>query len=71
MTQMIVTLDEDKMRDLLKDVLLELMVERPEIFHDLLLEALQDAGLLAAIREVDSSETISGNEIGAILEGRA
>lgn len=71
MAQMIVTLEEDRMRDLLKDVLLELMEDRPEIFHDLLLEALEDAGLLAAIREGESSETVSRNEIDAILEGHA
>ena len=71
MAQMIVTLEEGKMRDLLKDIMLELLEERPEIFHDLLLEALEDTGLLNAILEGESSEAVSRREVEAILEGLA
>ncbi len=45
------------------------MMDRPEIFHDLLLEALEDAGLLVAISAGESSFTVNGNEIDSILEG--
>jgi len=71
MAQLMGALEDDDMRDLLKDVILELIVERPEIFHDLLLEALEDVGLLAAIRDGESGEKVSRNEIDAILEGRS
>lgn len=69
MAQMIVTLEEDRVRDILKDIMLELLEDRPEIFHSLFLEALEDTGLLAAILEGESSETVSRDEIEAILEG--
>ena len=69
MAQMIVTLEEEKMRDILKDVMLELIEDRPEIFHTFFLEALEGAGLLAAILEGESSETVSRNEIDVLLEG--
>ena len=71
MAQMIVTLEEEKIRSLLKDIMLELVEDRPEIFHNILLEALEDAGMLAAIAEGESSEAVSREEIEAILEGHA
>jgi hypothetical protein len=64
------SLQEEKVRDLLKEVMLELMAERPEIFHDIIVEAIEDAGLMAAIAEGESSETISRSEFDAILEER-
>ncbi|CUS06064.1 conserved protein of unknown function [Candidatus Promineifilum breve] len=71
MTLMTFSLEEEKVRDLLKEVMLELMAERPEIFQDILSEAIEDAGLLVAIAEGESSERVSRSEIEAILAGRA
>ena len=51
MTMMTVSLAEDKVRGLLKEILLELMEDRPEVFHDIVLEAIEDAGLLRAVSE--------------------
>ena len=70
MTMMTVSLEEDKVRGLLKEILLELMEDRPEVFHDIVLEAIEDAGLLAAVIEGETSENIGREEIAAILEGR-
>jgi hypothetical protein len=70
MTMMTVSLEEDKVRGLLKEILLELMEDRPEVFHDIVLEAIEDAGLLAAVIEGETSENIGREEIDAILEGR-
>lgn len=70
MTMMTVSLEEDKIRGLLKEILLELMEDRPEVFHDIVLEAIEDAGLLAAVIEGETSENIGREEIDAILEGR-
>lgn len=70
MAMMTVSLEEDKVRSLLKEILLELMEDRPEVFHDIVLEAIEDAGLLAAVIEGETSENIGREEIDAILEGR-
>jgi len=70
MTMMTVSLEEDKIRGLLKEILLELMEDRPDVFHDIVLEAIEDAGLLAAVIEGETSENIGREEIDAILEGR-
>jgi len=69
MTLMTVSLEEEKVRGLLKEILLELIEDRPEIFHDIVLEAVEDAGLLAAILEEESSELVDEAEIEAILQG--
>ena len=55
MTLMTVSLEEEKVRDLLKDIILELMEDNPGLFHELVQEAIEDAGLMAAIREGESS----------------
>lgn len=69
MALMAVSLEEAKVRDLLKENLLELLEDRPEVFHDIVLEAFEDAGLLAAIVEGESTGTVDRSEIDAILEG--
>jgi len=69
MTLMTVSLEEEKVRGLLKEILLELIEDRPEIFHDIVLEAVEDAGLLAAVIEGETSENIGREEIDAILIG--
>lgn len=68
MTLMTVSLEEEKVRDLLKEILLELIEDRPELFHALVLEAIEDAGLSAAIREGESGESVDEVEIEAILK---
>lgn len=68
MTLMTVSLEEEKVRDLLKEILLELIEDRPELFHALVLEAIEDAGLSAAIREGESGELVDEVEIEAILK---
>jgi hypothetical protein len=70
MTLMTVSLEEEKVRNLLKEIILELIEDRPEVFHDIFLEAIEDTGLLIAIHEGESSESASRAEIDAILEGR-
>lgn len=70
MTLMTVSLEEDKVRGLLKEILLELIVDQPEVFHDIVLEAIEDAGLLAAIIQAEQGDLVSRNEIDEILSPR-
>lgn len=70
MTLMTVSLEEDKVRSLLKEILLELIVDQPEVFHDIVLEAIEDAGLLAAIIQAEQGDLVSRNEIDEILSPR-
>ena len=70
MTFMTVSLEEEKVRSLLKDILIEMMVDQPDVFHNIMLEALEDAGLIAAIREGEADDLVGRDEINALLSVR-
>ena len=70
MTQLTQSIEEDQLRELLKELLIELIETRSDVFRDILLEAIEDAGLLEAIRESESSKSAEREEVMAILEGR-
>ncbi|WP_374686915.1 hypothetical protein [Promineifilum sp.] len=69
MTQLTVAIEEKQIRDLLKEVLLELIETRRDMFQEIVLEALEDVGLMEAIKEGERSGTANRDEIMAILEG--
>ena len=71
MTQLTLSIEENRVRELLKELLLELIETRRDVFQDILLEAVEDAGLLEAIKEGESGESVDRDEVMAILEGRA
>ncbi|GJM41772.1 MAG: hypothetical protein DHS20C20_20540 [Ardenticatenaceae bacterium] len=63
------TIDELHAKKLLKEVLLELMNERQDLFFEIVSEALEETGLAEAIREGRKNEFVDEDEIAAILEG--
>ena len=67
MTQTV--LDEKLMKDLFKQALEELLQERSELFLELVAEALEDYGLLEAIREGEDTTPVSKAEVLQALEG--
>ncbi len=58
-------------KELLKEVLIELMEEKHDLFFEILLEAIEEIGLANAIREGRQDEFVSADRILAILEGQA
>ncbi|MCB8943091.1 MAG: hypothetical protein H6658_05000 [Ardenticatenaceae bacterium] len=63
------TIDEANTKKLLKEIMIELLSDRQDLFHDLLMEVIEEIGLAAAIREGRQGDFISEEEIQAILEG--
>ncbi len=61
------TLDEGHLKELFKQAMLELLVERKDIFYDLFAEVIEDAALVNAIREGEADESVSRSEIFEIL----
>jgi hypothetical protein len=66
-----ISVEEQDFKDMLKQALLELFEERQDLFRDLMVEALEDVGLSAAIREGEATASVSRREILSILEGAA
>ena len=62
---------ESQTRELLKQVMTELVEEKRDFFYEILVEALEDVGLANAIHEGRQNEFVPESDIMAILEGAA
>lgn len=65
----ILSLEDERTKDLMKQALLELFQERRDLFADLFDELIEDVGLGNAMREAEGSEIVSKEEVMAILRG--
>ncbi len=62
------TIDDNKLKDLMRETLAEMIRENREGFYDLVLEALEEAGLANAIKEGRTNSFVSEDRILKILE---
>ncbi|HEV7902650.1 MAG TPA: hypothetical protein VGO96_02325 [Pyrinomonadaceae bacterium] len=67
MTQ--VMIDEEKMKELFKDALVELFDERKDLLRELVAEVLKDVALVHAIKEGAGGASVSRKEVFDVLEG--
>ncbi|HEY9852273.1 MAG TPA: hypothetical protein V6D28_22555 [Leptolyngbyaceae cyanobacterium] len=65
-----ITLDESKLKEILKSAIIELIQEQKEVFSDLLAEVIEDIALEKAIKEGENTEPVSREAIFQILEGK-
>lgn len=63
------TIDEKRMRKVMKDVLVEMMTEKKDLFYDLVLEAIEEVALGKAIKEGRKDQYVAESKIMDILEG--
>lgn len=63
------TIDDKKMRDLMKEVIIEMMKENREGFCNLLIEAMEEVGLAKAIKEGRKNKFVNEDKILNLLEG--
>ena len=63
------TIDEIQTKELLRQVVLELLQEKRSELYELILEAMEEIGLANAIREGRQDDFVSEEEIRAILAG--
>lgn len=68
MKSITLTMEDQQLKDMLKQALLELMEERQELFQQILTEVLEETNMVSAIQEGLISEDISRDEIFQILE---
>jgi hypothetical protein len=62
-------IDEGKLKQVFKEAIIEMLEERKNDFHDIIVEAMEDIALIRAIREGEGTEPASRKEIFNILEG--
>jgi hypothetical protein len=66
---MATTFDEEKLKDILKAALVEVLEERRDLVQDIVEEAIEDFALARAIEQGLASESVSRDEVFAILKG--
>ncbi|MFZ4674391.1 MAG: hypothetical protein ACOYM4_01620 [Nodosilinea sp.] len=62
------TLDDAKTKELLTEVLVELLQQKRSLFYELILDALEEVGLANAIIEGENTEFVEEAEIRTLLE---
>lgn len=65
---MATSIDEAKLKDLLKAAVAEVLEERREFVKEIIEEAMEDVALARAIDEGVSTDTVSRQEVFTILE---
>lgn len=64
-------MDDGRLKQIFKEALTEILEEKQNIFHDIVMDAMEDIALSRAIREGEKSGTATKKQIFDILEGRA
>jgi hypothetical protein len=65
------TINETQAKALIKEVLMELLQEKRDLFYEVILEVIEEIGLANAIREGRKNELVSEDEILNILRAQA
>jgi hypothetical protein len=63
------TIDEERLKDLLKTALVEALEEQRNLVQEIVEEAMEDIALSRAIEQGLGSESVSRDEVFAILDG--
>ena len=63
-----ISIDDGKLRSLLKEALIEVLEEKPELLRDMLAEAIEEIGLTRAIREGEDTAVVGRDAILKALE---
>lgn len=64
-------LDDPNTKKLMRELLIELMQDRRDLFQELIVEALEEIGMADAIREGRQDQFVDEAEITALLESGA
>ena len=63
------TISDEKTKELLTEVLIEMIQQKREVFYEIVLDALEDVGLANAIAEGRKNDFVSEDKIMEVLEG--
>ncbi len=57
------SLDDGRIKELLKEAVLEVLQERRDLIYDVMAEVMEDFALAKAIQEGESTESVSREEV--------
>ncbi|MBN2061946.1 MAG: hypothetical protein JW882_16175 [Deltaproteobacteria bacterium] len=64
------TTDNDQIKEIFKQAIIEAIEEKRDVVHDLLVEAMEDLAMIHAIQDGEETDPASREEIFEILEGK-
>ncbi len=67
----VISLDDEKTKALLTEIMVDLIKNKREVLHEIMLEALEEVALANAITEGRNDDFVSEDEIFSILNGDA
>lgn len=65
------SIDNDKLKEIFKQAIIEAIEEKKDVVHDLLVEAMEDLAMIRAIEQGEETDLVSRDEVMSILEGKA
>ena len=65
-----ICIDESKLKELMKEAVLDALKDQKEVLYDILAEVMEDIALAQAIKEGEDTETVGKEKILDIIEGR-
>jgi spore coat polysaccharide biosynthesis protein SpsF (cytidylyltransferase family) len=63
--------DDNKIKDLFKQAIIEAIEEKKDLVHDLLIDAFEDIAMERAIQDGVNSEPVRRDEVFDILNGQS
>jgi len=63
------SINDEKIRGILKEILIEMIQEKRELFYEIIVEAIEEVALANAITEGRKDEFVSEDRILGMLEG--
>jgi hypothetical protein len=66
-----VTIAEERLKEVLKMAVVEVLEERGDLLREIVEEALEDLALARAIEEGESSESVCRDHVFSLLKGEA
>jgi len=64
------TFNDVKTKGLLKEVIIELITDKRDLFYEIIMEALEEIALANAIKEGRQNDFVSEDKIFTLLEGQ-
>ena len=64
-----ISLDEGRLKELMKQAMLEVLKEGRDLIYDVFAEVIEDLALANAIKEGESTESVTREEVFKTLEG--
>jgi vacuolar-type H+-ATPase subunit D/Vma8 len=64
-----ISISDEKTKELLTEVIVDLLKNKRDVLYDVVLEALEEVGLANAIAEGRKNDFVSEDEVRALLDG--